>query len=191
MHSATALRAGERMTTRTANVHDARNTMRLLVLLLMLSVLSLAPRPAAAQQEPAGPPNRLLQRASLNALSVAFRSSFVPVRIDGVSGPATAHVGEEIIFELIANVESATLPIRTTWHLGEGTRAHGLSVRHSFDTPGTYDVVVRLSNGRSVATDTLTVTVVDGPREAGMRDAPDADRSAQQRSAADRRRTRS
>lgn len=49
-----------------------------------------------------------------------------------------------------------------TWDLGDGARAEGASVSHTYASPGTYPVRVRAQSGQAVAEATATV-VVDPP----------------------------
>lgn len=127
----------------------------LTMLLLVGAALLLAGavgKPAAAQPTPAGPP-------SLSDLAGLFKRPAVAPVIHRLDGPRTLSLDEEAAFTASANVDVATLPLKSRWRFGDGTEAAGLATRHRFAAPGTYAVVFTLSNDHGTATDTLVVRV--------------------------------
>ena len=112
---------------------------------------------AAAQ--PTTPPVR--------SLAALFnRPAPVPATVSRLDGPATLAAGETGLFTAFANIETASLPLRSRWDFGDGTTAAGLHARHAFAEAGTYTVVFSLSNAHGHDADTLTV-VVRPPPETG------------------------
>lgn len=101
------------------------------------------------------------QRISLTTL--IFYSQ-VPVSIQRAEAPESLSVDEDGIFAVTVNGDAATLPIRPEWNFGDGTTARGLSARHRYDEPGTYDVTFTVSNPSG--TDSTTMTVRVTPDEA-------------------------
>ncbi|RMH49760.1 MAG: PKD domain-containing protein [Bacteroidetes bacterium] len=94
------------------------------------------------------------------AWPLRLRDAGVPVRLHGVEGPARLAAGEVGLFMARANLDAASLPIRVRWDFGDGNTATSLHARHRFSRPGTYPVVVRLSNPHGATADTLFVVVV-------------------------------
>lgn len=98
---------------------------------------------------------------ALENVTSLFTERFHPVHIRQVDVPEQVAAGESSHFSVIANVESATLPIHAVWHFGDEIEKKGLSVDHSFAAPGEYEVRVEISNRRSSESRTFTVDVVD------------------------------
>ena len=122
----------------------------LMIVGVALMLLGLAPRPAAAQD---GPP-------SLADLAGLFDDRPpVGARILRLDGPKAVSVDEETAFTASANVDVATLPLKSRWDFGDGTTRHGLATRHRFAAPGTYHVVFTLQNAHGADADTLVVHV--------------------------------
>ncbi|ARA92182.1 hypothetical protein AWN76_002660 [Rhodothermaceae bacterium RA] len=94
------------------------------------------------------------------AWPLRLRGAGVPVRLHTVEGPARLAASEVGLFVARANLDAASLPIRVRWDFGDGTTATSLHASHRFSRPGTYPVVVRLSNPHGTVADTLMVIVV-------------------------------
>ena len=95
-----------------------------------------------------------------------FKPPSLPPRLYRLEGPDTLKAGEDGLFAALANVETATLPLRAQWDFGDGTTASSLHVRHRYTVPGTYTVTFRLTNRHGEATDRLVVTVVPAGAQA-------------------------
>ncbi|HEX7292102.1 MAG TPA: PKD domain-containing protein [Conexibacter sp.] len=85
-----------------------------------------------------------------------------PPRIEGVTVPATARVGQAAHMAVAAADISS--PVTTTWSFGDGSVAEGPNVVHAYQQPGSYEV-------RVVATDTAGGTAVS-TRRLGVERAP-------------------
>lgn len=127
------------------------------VLILLLSGFV-----ATADAQPTLPEHRYMvaEHTAINHLAGLFDRSFRPVEIVKVAVPEQIEAGTPAAFAVIANVETATLPIRGTWDFDDGTTTTGLSVEHTYMEPGTYEVRVEVSNTRSSESRTFTVEVV-------------------------------
>lgn len=83
---------------------------------------------------------------ALRPVATAFRATPIPIRIERIETARSVQAGETFAASVIANVESAGLPIRAEWDLGDGQTREGLSIRHTYERPGTYNVTLRLRN---------------------------------------------
>jgi opacity protein-like surface antigen len=95
-------------------------------------------------------------------IRVALRRAFRPVGAVSISGPTVITGMESVVFEAVVGGEPSE-PIRYQWDLGDGTRAIGSSISHVYLVPDSYQVMVRVSNGRSyrVARSTIVVRSPD------------------------------
>jgi len=86
--------------------------------------------------------------------------------ISGVEPPqaAIADIPSNVVNGQLVSLRSASLnePTRLTWDLGDGTRIAGSSIRHAWETPGTYRV--RLTAENSEGSDSAFVDVVVAKR---------------------------
>lgn len=96
-------------------------------------------------------------------LKINFASAFTPVQVLAVDCPAdVVETGETSTFTASVNAD-ATQPVSLSWDFGDGTTATGMTARHSWSTPGTYNVTVTASNERATDSETCTVTVEAPP----------------------------
>lgn len=99
-------------------------------------------------------------------LKINFRSAFTPVEVLAVDCPAGAlETGEAATFTASVNAD-ATQPVSIRWDFGDGTTATGMTARHSWSTPGTYNVTTTASNERASDSESCTVTVEAPPEPA-------------------------
>jgi hypothetical protein len=89
---------------------------------------------------------------------IALRPTFRPVGTVSISGPSIVTGMESVVYEVVVGGNPSE-PVRYQWDLGDGTKAVGSSVSHVYLIPDTYEVRVRVSNGRSVQTSRTTVIV--------------------------------
>lgn len=94
------------------------------------------------------------------SLRTILDRNVVPVRILGVEAPDTMSVGEARTFAVRSNIETASLPFRSTWRFGDGTTSSGLVAQHAYDEPGHYQAVVSLENAGGRESRMLRVTVL-------------------------------
>lgn len=111
--------------------------------------------------QPMHPEHRYMvtEHTAVNRLTGLLTQSFREVEIRRLDVPATVVAGEEAVYSVIANVESATLPINAVWDFGDGVKKKGLSVEHVFGSAGDREVTVTVSNVRSSESRTFTVLV--------------------------------
>lgn len=87
-----------------------------------------------------------------------------------VGSDRAAFVDELLEFDATGTVDVDGNLISIDWDFGDGARASGFKVPHSYRAPGVYTVNVLVSDdsGRrgSIATDSFTVTVTHGPNRA-------------------------
>lgn len=105
----------------------------------------------------------------LNALTLGlkinFKSAFTPVEILSVDCVSSLETGESGTFTASVNAD-ATQPVTYSWSFGDGTSGTGMTVSHSWSSPGTYDVTVTANNGRASDSETCSVTVQPPPAPA-------------------------
>lgn len=101
-------------------------------------------------------------------LKINFKSAFTPVEVLALDCPsATLETGESATFTASTNAD-ATQPVSLRWDFGDGTTATGMTARHSWSTPGTYNVTVTASNERASDSESCTVTVEAPPEPANI-----------------------
>ena len=94
------------------------------------------------------------------AVAVEPRPNRTPVAI--ADGPPTVQVGEDASFDASASNDDGRL-VSFSWDFGDGGADAGEQVTHVFVAAGTFQVTLYVTdNDGAVATDTRTVTVVDG-----------------------------
>ncbi len=98
-------------------------------------------------------------------LKINFKSAFTPVEILSLDCVSTLETNETGTFTVSVNAD-ATQPVNYRWDFGDGSTATGMSVTHSWSTPGTYTVSVTAENGRATDTASCTVTVEAPPAPA-------------------------
>ena len=99
-------------------------------------------------------------------LKINFKSAFTPVEILSLDCPAgTLEQGDAATFTASVNAD-ATQPVDIRWDFGDGTTATGMTARHSWSTPGTYNVTVSAGNDRATDTESCTVRVEAPPAPA-------------------------
>lgn len=99
------------------------------------------------------------------SISQMLGQSDARAHIFSLRAPDTLRVGDEGGFSVLANIETAALPLRTTWNFGDGSTGHGLVARHAYREPGEYVVRVTLENkeGRTSRRHRITVVQPAGP----------------------------
>jgi len=96
-------------------------------------------------------------------LKINFKSAFTPVQVLALDCPADEiETGQTATFTTSVNAD-ATQPVSIAWDFGDGTTGTGMTARHSWSTPGTYNVTVTASNERATDSETCSVTVVAPP----------------------------
>ncbi len=70
-----------------------------------------------------------------------------------------ARVSETVVFDGTGSFNPLDGTLLYEWEFGDGRKASGAEVTHTYNTPGEYAVVLRVNNGEKVAEDTLTVLV--------------------------------
>ena len=87
-----------------------------------------------------------------------------PVELGPIEGPERTFRRKATPFS-ITPTNAATLPVRYTWHMGDGTRYTGQSVRHTYRLEGTYTVRVEATNdgGRDMQTYNIQVGEPEAP----------------------------
>ena len=107
----------------------------------------------------------------VNNLSLGLKfnnkKAFTPVDVMGVNCPSTLQVGQSGTFEAMVNM-NATMPVEYRWDFGDGNMGTGLVATRSYDRAGTYIVTFTSSNGRSMDSESCTVTVVAPPVAASV-----------------------
>lgn len=115
------------------------------------------------EAQPTHPTHRYMvaEHTALNQLTGLLSSSFHAVHIKRLDVPTAVEAGEDVVYSVVANVETATLPISGIWEFGGDVTKKGLSVRHTFTEPGTYEVTVRVANEGSSDDRTFMLEVLD------------------------------
>jgi hypothetical protein len=67
--------------------------------------------------------------------------------VAAVEGPARAEVGLPIVFDASRSKETHGRPLRFHWRLGDGQRALGPRVEHTYSVPGFYRLGLTVNNG--------------------------------------------
>lgn len=96
-------------------------------------------------------------------LKLNFKRAFTPVEVLAIDGPQDLEAGDEGTFSATTNDEIATQPIEYRWDWGDGTTATGLLATHSYQEPGTYNVIFTASNDGVTDSESMSVTVVPPP----------------------------
>lgn len=68
-------------------------------------------------------------------------------------------VNRQIVFSAVNSTSERNTNLSFRWDFGDGNRAEGLEVSHSYRTPGTYKVRLTVSDGQSVNTDEALISV--------------------------------
>ena len=133
--------------------------LRLPFSFVLMALVIAAVGPITAQ--PMHPEHRYMvtEHTAVSRLTGLLKPSFREVEIRRLDLPETVVVGEEAVYSVIANVETATLPLSAVWDFGDGVTKKGLSVEHVFGTAGEREVTVTVSNVRSRESRTFTVLV--------------------------------
>lgn len=100
------------------------------------------------------------EHTSVNQIAAFLTTPFQKVEIRSVEIPEKVIAGELTVFAVSANVGTATLPITAEWTFPDGETKRGLSVTHTLESPGTYEVTVRVENPKSFQEKAVTVNVV-------------------------------
>ena len=120
--------------------------------LLLFSVFN--PETSIAQQRPGSPESEQNEH-------LFRRNRFKPVRIKTIDRPVRLHVGQTGYFSGDINIETVTLPIRSTWDFGDGAIAQGLATSHAYALAGDYTVKFKVWNSQSADSLLLNVRVED------------------------------
>jgi len=95
-----------------------------------------------------------------------------PVAVAGAD--KFACLGQEVLFDGTGSSDADKDELTYTWDFGDGTTAKGAQVRHSFEKPGKYRIVLLVDDGRqtlcSIATSGLNVFVNTPPVAVGQAD---------------------
>lgn len=89
-----------------------------------------------------------------------FKSGVVKPEVLALEGPGELRAGQAGRFIATVN-EKATRPVEYQWEWGDGTTSHGLTVQHTYGSPGTYTVRFTATNRGGTDTETLTVRVIE------------------------------
>ncbi len=68
-------------------------------------------------------------------------------------------VNRQIVFSAANSTTEQNKPLTYRWEFGDGNRAEGLEVSHSYRAPGTYKVRLTVSDGQNLNTDETIVSV--------------------------------
>ena len=75
-------------------------------------------------------------------------------------GPYTGETGETVIFDGSGSSDPDNDPLTFSWSFGDGTTGTGSTPSHAYAAPGTYQVVLTVSDGLGgTASDTTTATI--------------------------------
>jgi hypothetical protein len=74
------------------------------------------------------------------------------------AAPNPALVGQNISFSIAASDPDGD-PLTFTWNFGDGSSGSGPGVTHAFNTAGAFTVIASVSDGHSVVSSSVTVTV--------------------------------
>jgi YD repeat-containing protein len=87
---------------------------------------------------------------------------FPPKAVIAVVGGNPINVGTSVTFDGSGSSDNGDSIASYLWDFGDGNTATGERVAHTYDTAGTYSIVLTVSNPSGTsATDTATVTVLD------------------------------
>lgn len=73
--------------------------------------------------------------------------------------PADPSVGQNVVFDAAASKGQGAISLYL-WEFGDGSEAEGVKVTHSFSTPGTYDVVLWVTDGNDQTSSTVRQVTV-------------------------------
>ena len=124
--------------------------------------LSLAGAPALSPQSASTSRESLVARAGCRATGddAAHIRKLVPLGglVATQNGPTTVGSTKQFTASVISGTEAVY-----TWALGDGNAASGASITHTYTATGVYTALVTATNGMSVLTSTLAVTITDVP----------------------------
>jgi hypothetical protein len=142
-----------------------RSTIRLVLICCVFVSIEGAARVTHAQHVASEPGIQALRpQTVLRPLSSAFRASPIPIRIERIEVPHSVLVGDPFSATVLANVESASLPLRVRWDMGDGDVLEGLSIRHRYERAGSYSVVLRIQNPAGEEVRRLRIHAVPDPQ---------------------------
>ena len=98
------------------------------------------------------------------------------VRLQGVSGPRVVRAGERVAFTVVANLESAALPLKCQWNFGDGTTTFELVGVHTFTKPGKDRVICTLGNNVSEDIEAFDVYVLPPESSTSVRSVSTSDK---------------
>lgn len=136
---------------------------KVLLLVLLTAVLSSM---EARAQIPAPDRGKFYGRI-LQPFKVAnlFEGDYITPEVQGIVGPKIIRQGESAAFNIVANIEKATLPLRCQWNFGDGTTTFGLAGVHTYSKPGKYRILCTLANQYGEDSAALDVLVVPANRQ--------------------------
>ncbi len=79
-------------------------------------------------------------------LTIAFKSPCTAVEVLSVEGPSRVATGEAATFTATVNANASTSGLTYMWDMDDGTTASGLTVTHTYDRPGNYNVQFTATN---------------------------------------------
>ncbi len=129
---------------------------------LVVCLIALLGTAAIARGQNVTPPSPYTPNPykGISGIRALVARNFVPVNVRMIDGPNVVGIGQRSAFTVVANVETATLPMQCRWDFGDGHTAVGFSTSHVFDKPGDYTVTAVVSNAKSRDTVSKVVTVV-------------------------------
>lgn len=88
-------------------------------------------------------------------------SNTIPIAVAGED--MTAYVSDIVTFDGTESSDADGDPLTYQWDFGDGATSAGPTPTHSYDHAGTFEVILTVSDGLAVATDSLVVTATQRP----------------------------
>ena len=128
-------------------------------------LLFLVTASGTAFSQPTHPDHKLMvsEHTGVQTLTSIFQRGVHPVYVLSVTVPDTLRAGEEGLFSVQTNIETATLPVTGKWTFGDGAVVNGLTVRHAYSEPGEYSIEAAVANPGGKRLVKHTVVVVEPP----------------------------
>ena len=83
------------------------------------------------------------------------------LKVKAKADPTTTHAKESVSFSATASGQKKGEKLSYSWHFGDGSKATGQDVQHTYDTAGGYNAFVVVSGDQDSggSSDTVTITV--------------------------------